>query len=98
MKDYYASHNQQIKDNVRDNYAAVADAKNAKRRQKYRLSRLHTKTVTPKNRAKLIKKMKKRRQRNSAYYKKNATQLKQNRRARYALNLSEPKRKLNKGI
>ena len=91
LKDYYASHNQQIKDNAREHYAAIADTKNAKRRQKYRLSCLHAKTVTPKNRAKLIKKMKKRRQRNSAYYKKNATQLKQNRRVRYALNLSEPK-------
>ena len=91
LKDYYASHNQQIKDNAREHYAAVAETKNAKLRQKYRLSRLHTKTVTPKNRAKLIKKMKKRRQRNSAYYTKNATQLKKSRRARYALNLSEPK-------
>ena len=35
--------------------------------------------------------MKKRRQRNSAYYKKNATRLKQIRRAKYALNLTEPK-------
>ena len=35
--------------------------------------------------------MKKRRQRNSMYYKKNVTQLKQSRMARYALNLSEPK-------
>ena len=94
LQDYYASHNQQIKDNAREHYAAVADTKNAKLRQKYRLSRKvnsHTRRVTPKNRAILIKKMKKRRQRNSAYYKKKATQLKQNRRARYALNLTEPK-------
>ena len=39
MNDYYASHSQQIKDNAR---AAVADTKNAKLRQKYRIKhKLH---------------------------------------------------------
>uniref|UniRef100_A0A1X7TCK8 Uncharacterized protein n=1 Tax=Amphimedon queenslandica TaxID=400682 RepID=A0A1X7TCK8_AMPQE len=103
LQDYYASHlaqrkkyrveynasdNQQIRDNARKHYAAVAYIKNAKLRQKYRLRVI---SVAPKNRRKLIEKMKKKRQRNTAYYKKNATRLKQNRRARYAFNLSEPK-------
>uniref|UniRef100_A0A1X7TPG9 USP domain-containing protein n=1 Tax=Amphimedon queenslandica TaxID=400682 RepID=A0A1X7TPG9_AMPQE len=93
FKDYYASHNQQIKDNAREHYAAVANTKNTKLRQKYRIhiTKSHTKSVAPKNRAKFIEEMNKKRQRNTVCYKKNATRLKQNRRARYALKLTEPK-------
>uniref|UniRef100_A0A1X7SNB1 Uncharacterized protein n=1 Tax=Amphimedon queenslandica TaxID=400682 RepID=A0A1X7SNB1_AMPQE len=92
MNDYYASHSQQIKDNAREHYAAVANTKNAKLRQNYRIKRNlnpPTRSVSAKKRSKIIARILQKRQKNSAYYKKNFLKLRRNRRARY--NLAEPK-------
>uniref|UniRef100_A0A1X7VRN1 Uncharacterized protein n=1 Tax=Amphimedon queenslandica TaxID=400682 RepID=A0A1X7VRN1_AMPQE len=57
MNEYYASHSQQIKDNARHHYAAVADTKNAKLRKKYRNNgnlNPPTRSVSAKKRSKII--------------------------------------------
>ena len=87
FSDYYASYNQKVKDSAKEHYMAVADIKNAKLRQKYRLCQAKcTKHVSPCKFKAILKK-----KRNRTYYKKNSKKLKENKRARYALNLSEPK-------
>ena len=70
MKEYYASHSQQIKDNAREHYAAVVDTKNAKLRQKHRIKHNinpPTKSVSVKKRSKVMARLIQKRQKNNAY-------------------------------